>query len=438
MNYDPQTISNIKLAEDGLLSSFMMTPDTFSVVGDWFEQGDFYDPKNGEVFRAIKKLYDSGAAVDIVSIAQEVKTTELKVHAANILGALGSSSNYEYYAKLVKEYSTKRKLEDVGKNLAYQSLGETNSGELIDGLEKSIASLTSTVRGNDEVNTEAKIDEIIANIRHLKENPQDVTGISTGFSDLDMKTSGLHKTDLIVLAARPGIGKSALAMQISRNVAMKNHPVMFFSLEMGAEQLLGRLIASESKVNTNGIKSGRISDVELEAIEIGGKIIKSMPLYINDRAGIQVKDIRSQLKQHNSRKQKIEVIVVDYIQLMVGSGKKDDTVRQVTEITRGLKMIAKDFGVTVIALSQFSRDVEKRGGKPRLSDLRDSGSIEQDADIVFFLHTETTEEDSFGNRDVELIIGKHRNGSNGSLSLKFQGSKMTFCEVDKSLDPANW
>lgn len=436
--YDTQTISNIKLAEESLLSSFMMTPDTFSVVGDWFEQGDFYDAKNGEVFRAIKKLYDNGEAVDIVSIAQEVKTSDLKIHAAGIIGAVGSSSNYEYYAKLVKEYATKRKLEEIGKNLSYQALGETNSDELIDSLEKNIANITSTVRGNDEVNTEITIDEIIANIRHLKENPQDVTGISTGFHNLDMKTSGLHKTDLIVLAARPGIGKSALAMQISRNVALQKHPVMFFSLEMGAEQLLGRLIASESKVNAKSINSGRISDVELEAIELGGKIIKSMPLFINDRAGIQIKDIRSQLKQHNSRKQKIEVVVVDYIQLMVGSGKKDDTVRQVTEITRGLKMLAKDFGITVIALSQFSRDVEKRGGRPRLSDLRDSGSIEQDADIVFFLHTETTEEDSFGNRDVELIIGKHRNGSTGSLPLKFQGSKMTFCEVDESMDPANW
>ena len=430
---------NIKLAEESLLSCFIMTPDTFNVVGDWFTEQDFIDSKNGEVFKAIKTLSDSGEIIDLVSIAQCVKTSELRDHSIQILTQVGSSSSYEYYAKIVKEASTKRKLDEIGKTLSYQSVGDTKSDELIDQLEKNIAGLSSTVKGNDEINTELTVDEIIANIRHLKDNPQDVTGVSTGFGKLDRKLSGFHKTDLVVLAARPGVGKSALAMQFARNIAIQKTPVLFFSLEMGAEQLLGRLISSESKVNTNGIKSGRITDVELEAIEIGGEIIKSLPLYINDRAGIQIKDIRSQLKQHNARKQNIEFIIVDYIQLMAsGSGKNNDTVKQITEITRGLKIIAKDFGVTVLALSQFSRDVEKRGGRPRLSDLRDSGSIEQDADIVMFLHMDSPDEDSYGNKDVELIIEKHRNGATGSLPLKFQGSKMTFCEVDEVHDIANW
>ncbi len=438
MNYDPQTVSNVKMAEESLLSCFLMSPDTFNVVGDWFTQSDFYDSNNGEIFKAIKHLSDSGEVVDLISVAQQVKTLELKTHSAQILTQAGSSSSYEYYAKLVKEYATKRKLDEIGKVLSYQATGETKSEDLIKDLEQKLADLTATQKGGGEINTKEQVDEILENIKRLKDNPQDVTGITTGFGKLDMKLSGLHTSDLIILAARPARGKSAFALQLARNVAYAHHPVLFFSLEMGAEQLIQRLVASESKVDLGKIRSGRVTDIEVQALELGGDIIKTLPLYFNDKAGVQVKDIRSQLKLHNSRQEKIEFVIVDYLQLMAIGKNSNNMVQDVTEISRGLKMIAKEFNVPVLALSQLSRKVEERGGKPKLSDLRDSGSIEQDADIVMFLHADNPDEDSFGNKDIELLIEKHRNGSTGSLPLKFQGSKMTFCEVDESLDPANW
>lgn len=438
---DPTTIANTVEAERSLLACFLLSPDTFNVVGDSFKETDFYDAKNGEIFKGIKSLVDSGEPVDIVSLTQRVKSRDMTVYASDILGCIGSTANYEYYAKLVKEYSTKRKLSEIGQVLSYQSQGEQKTEDLIKDIEQKLADITATTKAGGEINTGEAVDTVIENVKRLKDSPRDVTGITTGFEKLDKKTSGLHASDLIILAARPARGKSAFALQLARNVAMKaDTPVLFFSLEMGAEQLVQRLVASESKVSLSNIRSGHVSDVELEALEIGGEIVKTLPLYFNDKAGVQVKDVRSALKLHNSKnKTPIGLVIIDYLQLMaIGTGKDNNMVQMVTEISRGLKMIAKEYNVPVIALSQLSRNVESRGGKPRLSDLRDSGSIEQDADIVMFLHSETTDEDSFGQKDIELLIEKHRNGSTGSLPLKFDGAKMTFHEVDESLDPKNW
>lgn len=425
--------SNLKELEQSLLACFIMNPDTFNVVGDELTSKDFTDPRHGVIFESIKALSDGGEAIDLVTLNQRVKTSDLKVYLAEILGTIGSASNYQYYIKLVKEASIKRQLEEIGKGLAYQSTGDSKSEDLIQGLEQKLADLTATTKGGGEINTGEAVDEVIENVKRLKDNPQEVVGITTGFDRLDMKLSGLHSSDLLILAARPARGKSALALQLARNVALKAKvPTLFFSLEMGAEQLVQRLIASESKVELGKIRSGRVSDKEMEALGLGAEIIKVLPLYFNDKAGVQVKDIRSQIKLHNSKsKDKIGFIIVDYLQLMAIGKNTSSMVQEVTEISRGLKMIAKEFNVPVMALSQLSRNVESRGGKPKLSDLRDSGSIEQDADIVMFLHSETADEDPFGQKDIELLIEKHRNGSTGSIPLKFDGSKMTFLEIDE-------
>lgn len=427
----------MKEAEKSLLCCFLLTPDTFNAVGDFTEK-DFYDPNHGIIYKSIKDLMDAGSPVDMVSVSQTTKQPGIAMVLSDIMGATGSSSNYDYYAKLVKDYSARRQLNELGQVLSHQSVGDTRPEEMIQSIEQKIADITATTKGGGEIDTKEAVDEVVENVRRLKDNPQEVVGITTGFDKLDMKLSGLHSSDLIILAARPARGKSAFALQLARNVAFKAKvPTLFFSLEMGAEQLVQRLVASESKVELGKIRSGKVSDKEMEALDIGGSIIKVLPLYFNDKAGVQVKDIRSQIKLHNSKsKDKIGFIIIDYLQLMaIGNGKGNDSmVQMVTEISRGLKMIAKEFNVPVLALSQLSRNVESRGGKPRLSDLRDSGSIEQDADIVMFLHAETADEDSFGQKDIELLIEKHRNGSTGSLSLKFDGAKMTFLEVEDIKD----
>lgn len=420
-------------AENTLIGCFLLTPDTFNLVGDWFTESDFSE-NNSKLFTAIKTLNDSGEPIDLITLNSKLKDKTLILHATELLSSIGSAANYEYYAKIVKEASTRRRLSEVGQVLTYQANSETPTEDIIKLTEQKIADITSTSKAKGgEIDTKECVDEIIDNVKKLRDSPQDVTGTSTGFHSLDMKLSGLHGTDLIILAARPARGKSAFALQLARNVAITKTPVLFFSLEMGAEQLVQRLVAAESKVSLTAIRSGRVSDVEVQALELGGEIIKSIPMYINDKAGIQVKDIRSQLKLHNSRNSdKIGFVIVDYLQLMAIGGNSKNMVQDVTEISRGLKMIAKDFGVPVLALSQLSRDVEKRGGKPKLSDLRDSGSLEQDADIVLFLHSSDGEEDSMGNKHIELLVSKHRNGSVGDIPLSFNGSKMTFSEVDNT------
>jgi len=418
--------------ENYLLGCLLLQEQENDLVAD-----DFDDYKNRLVFNSIKVLMDSGEPVDIMTITSQLrKTDELsevgEEKLSDLISVVTSVSNYDFYYKRVKEQSRLRKLTDIANLALIQINGGLDSVKLISQLEDKLASLQSTEKSKGDVDTKSEIEEILANVKYLKANPQDTTGIPTGWDNLNRKTSGLHETDLIILAARPAIGKSSFALQLARNVAVEAKiPTLFFSLEMGAEQLIQRLISCESKVELNKLKSGKVSDMELQALELGGEIIRTAPLFFNDKAGIQLKDIRVAIKSHNARHtEKLGFIIVDYLQLMATGKNTSNMVSEVTEISRGLKMIAKDFNIPVLALSQLSRNVESRGGKPRLSDLRDSGSIEQDADIVMFLNSEAKEPDSYGGKDVQLIIAKHRNGACGELDFNFNAAKMNFIEVD--------
>lgn len=428
---DQQTINKTREVEDALIGSILLNSDIYDLVRLDVKPGDFYDSKNQSIMQAIDKLYNDGQPIDIITVSQDLPADH-KAQVVNCLGLVGSSANHGYYSNAVKEYSRKRQLSLLAQTLDLKSKdGGSESLDLIRSVETALAEMTATERSGGEVNTHQVVDEVIDTVKRLRDSPKDVVGITTGFKSLDMKLSGLHPSDLIILAARPGRGKSAFALQLARNVAYHaKTPVLMFSLEMGAEQLVQRIISAESKVSMTKIRNGQVNEAEYQALDLGGQVIKKLPLYFNDRAGIQCADIRSQLKLHNSTGDKIGFVIVDYLQLMaIGQG-NTSMVQMVTEISRGLKMIAKEFNVPVLALSQLSRAVEARGGKPRLSDLRDSGSIEQDADIVLFLHSETDEEDAFGGKAIELLVEKHRNGSTGSIDFNFDSAKMTFLEVD--------
>lgn len=397
---------------------------------------DFLDTRHQAIYSAMCQLSDHGEPIDILTVNTQLRKNKDDIdqyYIADLVGMVGSASTYEFYAKRVKEESKIRQLIEITTMTSERAKDGSNQADtLIRSMEEKLASLQSTERGSGTIDTAVAVDYVLADVIRLKNNPQDTTGLTTGWGSLDRKTSGLHESDLIILAARPAKGKSSFALQLARNVAIEaKTPVFFFSLEMGAEQLIQRLVSCESKVELNKIRNGRVSDTELQALELGSQIIKSAPLFFNDRAGIQIKDIRSALKLHNARHDtKIGFVVVDYLQLMATGVHTSNMVTQVTEISRGLKMIAKDFNIPVLALSQLSRDIEKRGGKPRLSDLRDSGSIEQDSDLVMFLSSDNDEQDSYGGKEVELIIAKHRNGACGELSFNFNAAKMNFLEVD--------
>lgn len=418
--------------EKHLLGCFLISSSSFEDAD--IKASDFYDLKHQEIYTAMSTLSSQGEPIDLLTVNTQLRSVKADVdhlYLSDLMSMVGSASTYDFYAKRVKEDSKLRQLANITQMTAQMAQDGSNLADtLIRSMEEKLATLQSTERGVGNVDTKEVVDEVLDSVKRLKDNPKDTTGISTGWRSLDQKLSGLHESDLIILAARPGMGKSSFALQLARNVAVEaKQPVFFFSLEMGAEQLIQRLVSGESKVELNKLRNGRVSDTELQALELGSEIIKASPLFFNDKAGMQIKDLRSAIKLHNSRNKPIGFVVVDYLQLMATGQGNSNMVTAVTEISRGLKMIAKDFNIPVLALSQFSRDVEKRGGKPRLSDLRDSGSLEQDADIVMFISSDS-EPDSYGGKDVELTIAKHRNGACGELSFNFNASKMSFSEVD--------
>ena len=294
--------------------------------------------------------------------------------------------------------------------------------------------LQKEVRSDRLIAFQEMIEETWARIEKLSENPGELRGVPSGFKDLDNKLSGFQPSDLIILAARPSVGKTSLALDFARNAAVKyGIPVAIFSLEMSKEQLVDRMLSAQSQVDGWKLRTARLSlDEEFQRLQQGMHELMKAPIYVDDKAANSILNMRSTLRRLNSDKP-IGLIIVDYLQLMSTAKSYDNMVNQVTEISRSLKALAKEFNAPVIALSQLSRAVESRGGKPRLSDLRDSGSIEQDADVVMFIHRE----DKYGeNSDkkniVEILIEKHRNGPTGMVELYFDDKKTSFVSIEKS------
>lgn len=433
MNSDNKTIQSTIDHEKQLIGCLLLNSEILSELD--LVPDDFLDINSSNTYSAIVKLVNQGDVVDLTSVNNIVDASMFLVEC---MGAVSAPSGFAYYAKIVKERSTLRKLHSITTNIAVKSgNAESSPEELIEYINQSLAEIYTT-KTKDTLTSQEAVDIVMEGVHRKILNPTDVTGVTTGFPSLDAILSGIHKTDLVILAARPARGKSAFALQLAKNVSLYGKtPVMFFSLEMGTEQLVQRLVASESKVSISALATGRIDENEKIALEIASKTIGFLPVFFNDKVGLKLKDIKRQIKAHNHRnKEPIGMIIIDYLQLMaIGGSGRDNMVQVVTEISRGLKMVAKEFNVCVIALSQLSRDVEKRGGKPKLSDLRDSGSIEQDADIVMFLSSEQNELDSYGNRGIELEVSKHRNGPTGSCFFNFKGSNMTFTETQ---DVSKW
>jgi replicative DNA helicase len=357
MNSDNQTIQSTIDHEKQLIGCLLLSPENLSELD--LNGDDFLDINCSTTYYAIVKLVNQGDIIDLTSVNNIVHIPEFLV---GCMSAVTAASGFSYYAKIVKERSVLRKLHSITTNVSVKAGNAEQSPEdLIEYINHSLADIY-TIKTKDTVTSSEAVDIVMRGVYIKIANPTDVTGITTGFRAVDNILSGMHKTDLVILAARPARGKSAFALQLAKNVALYgNTSVLFFSLEMGTEH-------------------------EKTALEIASKTIGFLPLFFNDKVGLKLKDIKRQIKAHNYRhKDPLGMIIIDYLQLMAISGAgRDNMVQIVTEISRGLKMIAKEFNICVVALSQLSRDVEKRGGKPKLSDLRDSGSIEQDADIVMF------------------------------------------------------
>ena len=427
-------------SEKAFLGSIMLRPDSMYEVMDRVEPGDFYAEKHRIIYTTMLTLMSKNEPIDLLSVSAKLKEKKQleqvggSAYLTELVNAVPSSSNIGYYANIVREKSILRKLIEAADQISELGFAETSELEyVLDEAEKKIFGITNYQTHHKFVHLKDTLGEAWERIDRLHKSSGELRGVPSGFHELDNKIAGFQKSDLVILAARPSMGKTALALDIARQAAtIHNVPVGIFSLEMSAQQLVDRMLAAESRVDAWKLRVGKLSmDEEFSKLRDALDRLSKAPIFIDDQPGnniVKMRSVARRLKtEHN-----LGLIIVDYLQLMSPTRNYDSMVNQVTEISRSLKGLARELEVPVIALSQLSRAVEARGGKPRLSDLRDSGSIEQDADLVMFIHREDKYRDDSEKPNIaEILIEKHRNGPTGKLELYFDDKKASFLSVEK-------
>lgn len=428
-------------AEKALLGSILLRPDTIFEVVDVVSNESFYVQKHRTIFSSMFDLFKKNEPIDLVSLSSRLK--EMKdleraggmSYLASLVDTVPSSMNAKHYAEIVARKYTMRQLIEAAQHINELGFSEEQElDEILDSAEKKIYEVTSAP-GNQKFTELAHVlDDAFERLDKLHKSGDDLRGVPTGFPELDNKTAGLQKSDLIILAARPSMGKTSLALDIARNTAIRHgKKVGIFSLEMSAQQLVDRMLASEAQVDAWRLRTGKLRDDEFDRLSEGMARLSQAKIFVDDQPGNNILKMRSVARRLKSE-HGLDLLIVDYLQLMVPAGKNrpDNLVQQVTEISRSLKQLAREMDVPVMALSQLSRAIEQRRGRPQLSDLRDSGSIEQDADLVVFIHNEDRyKEASERSNIVELIIAKHRNGPTGSLELFFDDKRTTFRSIER-------
>lgn len=430
-------------AEQSVLGSIFINPDKMIEVAEYLKPDDFYRPAHKILFKAMMSLADRGEAIDIVTIKSSLESTdELGMvggisYIAEVVNAVPTSAHAEHYAKIVAK---KAQLRSIIGNLS-DSIGNAYDEDMdIDEIiTKTERSLIEVSQASNKSSFRPIHDVLLENHSKIEErsnNTSQITGIETGFYDFDKLTTGLHEDQLIVLAARPAMGKTALALNIAQNVATKsNKAVAVFSLEMGAESLAERMLSAEGTIINNHIRTGNLTVNEWQRLIYAQGQLAEAPIFIDDTAGVKITDIRARARRLSQETDGLGLIVIDYLQLIQGS-RSDNRQQEVSEISRQLKIIAKELKVPIIALSQLSRGVEQRNDKrPIMSDLRESGSIEQDADIVAFLYRDAYYQDKKEgqpeNDITELIIRKNRHGNLGTVKLYFHKEYTKFSSVEE-------
>jgi len=434
----PQNIE----AEMALLGSIMLRPEALFEVMEMVTSDSFYSEKHRIIFETMMELFTKRSPIDLLSASTRLKEKGWldqvggNTYLTELVNVVPSSANVEYYAEIVRKKHMMRRLIEVSDHISQIGYDENKDlEEMLDNAEKKLFDVTQSHTSHKFVPLKEELNEAWERLDRLHTEGQGMRGIPTGFGDLDFKLAGFQKSDLIILAARPSMGKTALALDIARQTAV-NHDtsVGIFSLEMSSQQLVDRMLAAQSNVDAWKMRTGKLSrQDDFESIRNGLDKLSKAPIYIDDQPGNNILKMRGVARRLKSEKG-LGLIIVDYLQLMVPTQTKNDNlVQQTTEISRSLKNLARELEVPVLALSQLSRAVESRGGRPRLSDLRDSGSIEQDADVVMFIHREDKyKEESEKTNIAEILIEKHRNGETGKIDLYFNEKKATFQTMDKS------
>ncbi|MFZ2205474.1 MAG: replicative DNA helicase [Minisyncoccia bacterium] len=429
-------------SEKAVLGSIMLRKEAMHEIEDTINPDSFYAEKHKIIFNAMLDLSSKNEPIDMLSLSTKLGEQKLidniggNQYLADIVNTVPSSTNAKHYADIVQKKFVLRSLieaADYVSELAFEE-GDDHMDDILDMAEKRMFSVVSSPKSQKFVSLKDELPEAYERLEKLHETKGMLRGLPTGFRDLDGLLSGLQNQDLIILAARPSMGKTTLALDIARLAAVNHEKsILIFSLEMSSQQLVDRMLSAQSRVNAWNLRTGNLSsDKDFAQLRDSLDKLSKAKMYIDDQAGNSIVRMKSLARRIKAEKG-LDLIVVDYLQLMTTSKNHDSMVNQVTEISRSLKALAKELNVPVLALSQLSRAVESRGGKPRLSDLRDSGSIEQDADVVMFIHREDRgKEESEKTNIAEILIEKHRNGPVGKVDLYFDEKTTTFLNLERS------
>lgn len=437
----PQNIE----AEQAVLGAIFLQPSSLTLASELLIPEDFYRASHQKIYNAMLTLSDKGEPVDLVTVTSELADVNLleEVGGVSYLSDLANSvptaANIEYYGKIVEEKSILRRLIRTATTIAQDGYSREDEVEvLLNEAEKTIMEVAQRKNAGAFQNIKDVLVQTYDNIELLHDRKGDVTGIPTGFAELDKMTAGFQRNDLIIVAARPSVGKTAFALNIAQNVATKtDENVAIFSLEMGADQLVMRMLCAEGNIDAQRLRTGSLTPEDWGKLTMAMGSLSNSGIYIDDTPGIRVSEIRAKcrrLKQETG----LGMILIDYLQLIQGSGRSDNRQQEVSEISRTLKELARELKVPVIALSQLSRGVEQRQDKrPMMSDIRESGSIEQDADIVAFLYRDDYYDKESENKNIiEIIIAKQRNGPVGTVSLAFVKEYNKFVNLERRFDDA--
>lgn len=443
-NIPPQNVD----AEASLLGSLLIDSDAVVKVADVLSPIDFYDEKHQRIFEAITQLYEKHSPIDVLTLTDQLRNNGLldmvggAPYLTQLTNYVPTAAHVEKYADIVAQKAMRRRLIKASQDTLSMGFDESTSlQDLIETAEAKLFEVSQTHVKQDVVSLETILSESFDRLDDLHKDKGKIRGVPTGFKDLDNILAGLQRSDLFILAARPSMGKTALALNLAHNIALKaKESVLLFSLEMSKEQLVDRMLAMESGVDAWALRTGNLTDADFEKIGQAMGSLSEAQIYIDDTPGITVSDLRTKARRE-AHQRPLGLIIVDYLQLMSGGarfGGDGNRVQEISEISRGLKGIARELNVPLIALSQLSRSVESRSPQiPQLADLRESGSIEQDADVVAFIYREDYYNPETERRNItDILIKKHRNGPTGGVELYFDKEKQRFRSLDsKHHDP---
>ena len=427
-------------AEESVIGAVLLSEDAVNEVMDRIHPEDFYVPAHQAIFEAMRELFDSAQPVDAVTVSEALRRHgELEKiggvqYLTRLVDIVPSTSNIVYYASIVEEHAKRRELIRAGAlvtDIAFNI--DEEIATVLDSAEQAVLGVAEKRSSQTLHEVGPMFNDVLEQIELMEQRGSELTGLATGYTDLDRKLAGLQPSNLVVIASRPGMGKSSLALGIAINVAAQDEPVAIFSLEMSKEELVQRILSSVGKVDSMKLRAGQLGPLWQRVVDAAGKMYKA-PIYIDDSPVVSVTDIRAKCRRLK-RKKGLSLVVVDYLQLMQATN-RENRQQEISEITRNLKNLARELEVPIVAASQLNRSLEQREDKrPRLSDLRESGAIEQDADVVMFIyrheyyHPEEVEKKGI----AEVIIAKHRAGSTGPIEMTFQAEFTRFANLGRDI-----